>query len=322
MRPISLQILFIFGGLVASGCQGAEPGSPPASATTPDADPTHIGAELSVAGKLEDKDIREASGLAASQRQANILWTHNDSGAKARLYAIDLAGRDLGRIKLTDADNKDWEDIASFSYDNKPYLLVGDIGDNAAKREQVTLYVVEEPDLGPDRKPELAPAWRIHFVYPDGPRDAESLAVDLDNEVVLILSKRTIPPQLYSVPLRPETEEVLTATKLGEVSTLPRPTRRDIEYAEQTKDWHWQPTGMDIARDGSALAIVTYLPAIYLYERKGDWHNSLQQAPLRYPLRLKDPESIAFSADSSSLYITNEKKHAVLLRVDIKRDTP
>jgi hypothetical protein len=73
---------------------------------------------------------------------------------------------------------------------------------------------------------------------------------------------------------------------------------------------------MDIAPDGSAIAIVTYLPAIYLYRRDGDWLSTLQKPPLRFPLRLRKPEAIAFGADSKSLFTTNEKKHAALLRVD------
>ena len=293
--------------ILICGCSSEEPEAPAGG----------VPATLAFAGNLEDKNIAEASGLAASQRRADLLWTHNDSGAKARLYAIDLSGRSVGRAKLKNADNVDWEDIASFTLDGIPYLLVADVGDNEHKRDTVMLYVVEEPDLADDAKPDITPAWRIEFRYPDGPRDVEAVAVDIENERVLLLAKRTIPAELYSLPLRPASDELQVATLLGKIDSLPQPTRRDVDFALKTKSWHWQPTAMDIAPDGSAIAIVTLAPAVYLYERDGDWLSTLQASPLKFTLRgIREPESVAYSADSKSLYITHEKKNAALLRID------
>ena len=281
-----------------------------------------IDVTLDVPGNLEDENIAEASGLASSRRRDDVLWTHNDSGAKARLYAIGLAGEALGRAKIKGADNKDWEDIASFVLDDVPYLLIADVGDNEAKRKTVKLYIVEEPDLEEDDKPELRPAWEVKLRYPDGPRDVEAVAVDSDNARVLLLAKRTIPAELYAVPLKPANDDVITAEFLGRIDTLPQPTRRDIDFAPKTEDWFWQPTAMDIASDGSAIAIVTYHPAVYLYLRDGDWPSTLQQAPLRLSLRrMPNPESVAFGADNQSLFVTVEKKHAALLRIDLERDS-
>jgi len=310
MRKLSLLLVLI------CGCSGTESDAPAIDTAATDTRPAGMPAKLSIPGKLQDRNISEASGLAASQRRPDVLWTHNDSGAKARLYAIDLAGRSLGRAKLKNAKNIDWEDIASFTLDDVPYLLIADVGDNHTRREYVSLYVVVEPDLDIDAKPELSPAWRIDFTYPGGPRDVESVAVDSENEQVLLLTKRTVPAELYAVPLRPKSAEPVAAILLGKIGSLPQPTRQDIEFAVELEDWHWQATGMDITADGSAIAIVTYRPAIYLFRRDGDWLSTLQKPPLRYPLRLRKPESIAFGADSKSLFVTNEKKHAALLRVD------
>jgi len=305
MRTIQLLLVLI------CGCSGAESDAPAI-----DAPAAGMPAKLSIPGKLQDKNISEASGLAASQRRPDVLWTHNDSGAKARIYAIDLTGKSLGRIKLKDANNIDWEDMASFTLDDTPYLLLADVGDNDNRRNHVSLYIVAEPDLDVDAKPELAPAWRIDLTYPGGPRDVESVAVDIENEQVLLLTKRSVPAELYAVPLRPAADEHVQATLLGQIRTLPQPVRQDIEFAAKIDDWHWQPIAMDIAPDGSAIAIVTNLPAIYLYQRNGDWLSTLQKSPLRFSLRLREPEAIAFGADSKSLFVTNEKKHAALLRID------
>ena len=93
--------------------------------------------------------------------------------------------------RLKKSKNKDWEDLASFTLDGDPYLMVADIGDNAAKRKSRRLYFLKEPKAG---KKSTTVDWEVEFEYPNGPRDAEAAAIDIENERVLILSKRDIPP--------------------------------------------------------------------------------------------------------------------------------
>ena len=105
---------------------------------------------LIVAGQVENEDLVEASGLARSHRDPEMLWALNDGGSKPRLFAFDFTGAHRGRLTLDDAKNRDWEDIASFELDGQPWLLVADIGDNDSKRKKVSFYVVAEPDLAED----------------------------------------------------------------------------------------------------------------------------------------------------------------------------
>ncbi len=291
-----------------------------------DTDPAPEGkrARLVVSGNFDDPDIAEASGIASSRREQDLLWVHNDSGSKARIYAVDVQGGSRGRIKLDDADNDDWEDMAAFSQDGKSMLVVADIGDNDARRKKVRLYIVAEPDLGDEVFPELEPAAEIDFRYPDGARDAEAMAIDVENERALILTKRDLPPRLYAVPLAPQSGDTVTARLLGSVTSLPRPSRRDVEFAVKTKDWHWQPTAMDIAPDASALVILTY-GAVYYFARSGseDWLAALGRAPLAFPIgRIPNAEALAFSADGNALYLTVEGKRAPLLRIDLRDRAP
>ena len=62
--------------LFASGCQAAEPTASP----------------VEVVGRLEDKKILEASGLARSQRQDGLLWTVNDHGAQNIVHGLSHTG--------------------------------------------------------------------------------------------------------------------------------------------------------------------------------------------------------------------------------------
>lgn len=280
-------------------------------------------AELVVAGQLTSDELVEASGLARSQRNPELLWSMNDSGA-ARLYAFDGAGFHRGRVKLDDVKNRDWEDLSSFAVDGTAYLLVADTGDNDARRDKVTLHVVLEPDLAEDDKVKLDPAWSIDFRYPDGPRDVEAAVVDEANARILLLSKRDWPPVLYEVPLYPATDDTIIAKRLGPIESLPSPTRQDREHAMFTKEWHWQPTGMDLSPDGRLAVILTYR-GVYLYhvEPGQDLYEALSGQAYRFGLgNFRNAESVAFSADGKSIFVTLEGRHAPLLRIDINGALP
>ena len=274
-----------------------------------------------VIGELEDASIREASGLARSYRQDNVLWTINDNGADEWVHAISPRGKRLGEFDLKRSRNRDWEDLASFMLDGDPYLMIADIGDNEAKHESRTLYVVKEPKA--KKKDEEKVDWQIDFRYPDGPRDAESAAVDVDNQRVLVLSKRDIPPVLYELPLRPDGEETLTATQLGTITSLPRPSRQDIEFAPKLNDWYWQPVGMDISDDNLAAVILTYR-AVYYYQRLPgqDWLDALNAPPLRVGIgSLRNAEAIAFGDRKRTVIVTGESMHSPIIAIDFNEDS-
>jgi len=270
---------------------------------------------ISQVGQLENKNLDEASGLARSQRDSNVLWSMNDDG-KPVLYAFDLQGRHLGKVSIDGANNKDWEDLASFTLDETPYLLVADIGDNDARRKTRRLYVVEEPR--PDDK-NVDIAWQIRFSYAEGPRDIEAVAVDTDTATVLLLSKREIPAVLYSLPLRSGTDEVLIAERLGAVTSLPQPSRSDVQMAPKTDDWYWQPTGMDIAADNLSAIVLTYA-GVYYYRRDAEqsWIDAFERRPMGVGLnKLRNAEAICFNDSGSAAYVTVEKKRAPLIRIDL-----
>ena len=276
---------------------------------------------FTVAGRLENPKIDEASGLARSQREPGVLWIINDSGAKEILHAVDHTGASLGETELKQSTNKDWEDLASFRLDGDPYLVVADIGDNAARRKTRTLYFLKEPEAG---KKKTTVDWEVRYKYPNGPRDAESVAIDIENERVLILSKRDIPPMLYEVPLKTDDDKKVTAKWLGTIDSLPRPSRQDVEFAPKTNDWHWQPNGMDISDDNRAAVIMTYRAVYYYLRKKGqDWFDALNSEPLRIGLgNFQNAEAVAFVDDRRTVMVTGENKNSLLLRVDLDIPLP
>ena len=287
-------------------------------------EPTASRSRLIVAGQLESDELVEASGLARSQRSPDLLWSMNYGGSKARLYAIDASGFHRGRIKLDDVKNRDWEDLSSFTVDGTPYLLIADTGDNDAKRNAVSLHVVLEPDLADDDKIKANPAWSIDFRYPDGPRDVEAVSVDPTGSHVLLLSKREWPPVLYQVPLFPSSDGAVVAKRLGPIESLPAPTRQDLEHSVFTKEWHWQPTAMDLSPDGRLAVILTYR-GVYLYQLDPgrSLYESLSGQAYGFGLgNFREAESVAFSADGNAIFVTLEGRHAPLLRIDITGALP
>ncbi len=274
---------------------------------------------ISRVGTLENPKLDEASGLAHSNLDPGILWVINDEGP-AVVHAIDHQGRQRGRAKIAGANNTDWEDIASFSLDGTAYLVIADIGDNRARRKDVTLYVIEEPGLG-DTQVDIA--WRIDFSYPGGPRDAEALAVDGAGQRAYVLSKRDIPAVLYALPLIHESRDTLIATRLGEIDSLPQPSAREIRNSKGS-GWHWQPTAMDFSAAEDSALILTY-GGVYIYSRdeRQSWQDALSARPLGLNLgKIKKAESIAFGPNGDSAFVTVEKKHAPLLRIDLSDVTP
>ena len=233
------------------------------------------------------------------------------------MHALDTSGQRRGEFKLKGSKNKDWEDLASFRHEGTPYLMVADIGDNDAKRNKRTLYFVEEPVAA--KKSEATLAWQVSYQYPDGPRDAEAAAVDLANQKALILSKRDLPPQLYEVPLFPETADTVAATALGPVQSLDRPLREEVEFAPKTKDWYWQPVGMDISADGLAAIILTYR-AVYYYRRQPEqgWLDALNTRPVRIGIgNFENAEAVAFGDEQRTVIVTGENKNSLVISVDL-----
>ena len=279
-------------------------------------------------GRLQNSGIREASGLARSNIDPDRLWIINDGGAGPELYAVGLDGSNQGVFKVAGSRNLDWEDLASFVLDGQPMLLIADIGDNLARRQSLTLYILHEPPLTQavdDVIGTLEIAWQQNFVFPGGAIDAESVSVDAGKESVLILSKREIPAVLYQVPLRSRSgdpDTAITATRIGTVESLPQPSKLDRDRALARLDWHWQPTAMDISASGNAAVILTYR-GIYLYQRTNNqsWFNALQGEPEKIEMSgVKEAEAVAFSADGAAVFVTTEKRHAPLLRFEIREN--
>lgn len=144
--------------------------------------------ERDVVLTLSDPAIVESSGLVALD-DGRVVTT-NDSGDEGRVFTVDADGRTVGTTTWGEA--RDVEALAPLEDD----VLVGDLGDNGAVRESVALLRVP---VG-EGEQEVDAASAVELVYPEGPRDAETLMVDPVSGRVLVASKVVLGGALYEVP--------------------------------------------------------------------------------------------------------------------------
>ncbi len=317
LRSLSRSVV---AGLVATAL-GIGPGraaDPPVPAPAP--------ANVRLAALITDPQLSEISGIAESRRRPGVLWVENDSGNPADLHAIDDSGHRIATVHVDGARNIDWEDLAAFELDGRPYVLIGDVGDNGGRQHDLELYVVAEPDLAratPEQPLELTvkPAWTLEARWPDGARDCEAVAVDAQRREVLLMSKRRLPPELFRLRLDPprRNEGVRSAEQIGFAYSLPQSTPEEQATAKGLARIRHQVTSIDLSPDGRRLAVLTYDGA-YVYDRPAgaDWADVLRKTPQRIALPpIAQAESLAFSRDAASLWISSEKLPAPLLKVDL-----
>lgn len=159
-------------------------------------------AQAHLAGAVTPKGADELSGLAASLAMPDVVWTHNDRGDSARVFALTTHGAGLGLVVLPNATAVDWEDIAVAPCGGGSCIYVADTGDNELVRASVRIYEVVEP-LELRGKVELD--YRAFDVtYPDGPHDVEALFVDPRDGASYVITKEvTSPATVYRMPRTP-----------------------------------------------------------------------------------------------------------------------
>ncbi|MEO1526471.1 MAG: hypothetical protein AAFX06_13625 [Planctomycetota bacterium] len=248
--------------------------------------------------ELDSDKLTESSGLAFSHVDDECVWSHNDSGGAARLYAFNEKGDCCGRLTLEDVKAVDWEDMASF-VDGVPRLIIADVGDNSARRGSVSLYLLDEPN--PKKKTKVGSFHHLKVQYADGGRDCESVAVDVANRRILLLSKSPFGGSLHSLPLPGRSEDSVrskvVATRIGSV---PLP----------------MATGMDFDPATGDLWVTSYFQA-FCFPAPKPIEERVKELPRGYNLpKLRQIEAIAVD-DKSRVWVTSEGSPTKMRRLQV-----
>ncbi len=204
--------------------------------------------------------LRETSGVATSRRHSGVLWTHNDSGDGADLFAIDMSGRILARYRLEDAGSRDWEDIAlgpcptSVSAAGE-CLYIGDTGNNDRDRRRLSVYVLPEPDpsgASPENPLQArVRSHRLRYEYPDSRRDAEAIAVTPSGDLLIVNRGRHRAINVYRIAAAALDAAVRQDGVVQAESTGRVPFTRDRSRGRVV-------TGATYSRSGERLIVRTY----------------------------------------------------------------
>lgn len=269
-------------------------------------------------GEIKSKQLKEISGMAFSGQNGSCLWVINDSGSKPEVHALTWQGKRIGSLFVNGVKNRDWEDLALFELDEYPFLAIGEIGDNRSVYPFYQIIFIAEPHLSVfdnSEKSAVTPYHILTFMYEDGPRDCESMAVDEKNQTIYLLSKRTIPPVLYQLPLDLTTDSLIVARRVTTVTTIPKPTLEDLGEDPKQGRYCAQPTSMDINQN--QLVVLTY-KRVFIYEKENSRNcgEALNQLPLVFQFpHLKQAESVCISPVDGSIWITSEGKKAPILQI-------
>lgn len=215
-----------------------------------------------VIGQLDERILFEASGLAASHDYPPRLYHINDSGNPSGFVISDGAGDHEQFVMIEWPELVDPEDLAvgPCEEDGAGHcLIVGDIGDNASRRPEVSVLVIREQEefdspVHPDR--------RLRLRYPDGAHDAESLAADpRSGDLYILVKEFALFPsmgrsaKLFRLPAakwrNAGADEVLLLEPYGEFDLPAMAAQRKARLSHVA-------TSMDISPDGRRLLVLSY----------------------------------------------------------------
>lgn len=256
-------------------------------------------------GVVEHDALSEASGLAASRQSSNVLWTHNDKGGEADVFALSTTGKHLGVYHIEGVAARDWEDMAigPGPLDNQHYLYVGDIGDNQARQDFKFIYRIPEPPVDANQSPveaTIAEFERLIVQYPDGKRDAETLMVDPWTKDIYLVSKQEDSVRVYRAAFPQSTSETIV---LEHGATL------DLKRSDD----FFETVAGDISPSGLEILIKTYGTIYYWCRTSGQSiFEALAAEPVIVPyIREPQGEAVAWAADSTGYFTVSEEANAI-----------
>jgi len=236
--------------------------------------------------KRIDRPARnEVSGIAKSRTYEDTFWVHGDSGTPDHIYAINEDGeiksndKDYKGAEVKGAKNLDWEDIA---LGENGTIILGDIGNNCECRDDMKIFILEEPNPKADEV-EVLREYEIRYPKRDDwygrltRSNYNAEALFQENGVIYIITKQRRKASLFMLENPREDVE------------------NELVFIESFEIEHYV-TAADISHDGNSLAVLTY-DQVLVFELGNDlvFGNTFRTAYLE---GVEQVESITFSGDN------------------------
>lgn len=247
------------------------------------------------------EEVKETSGLFFHNGR---LWTHNDSGGKPILYALDTTTFEVvQRITLDKVKNKDWEDVCT----DGENVFVGDFGNNKGNRKDLRIYMFPLADI-PQGGDAVLTVDSITFRFADQTDFSKRKVHDFDCESFFASDKN-----LYLFSKGWETG----TTRLYR---LPKTPGDYVAEVVNGFDSQGLLTGADYDRENHVLVLVGYVktiwkPFMYLFFDFDENGEKLSNCRFEMPhLAGAQTEGVCFF-DNGRCYLTAETSPTVTSRV-------
>lgn len=261
------------------------------------------------AGYLQDRQLDELSGLAASTQHNGIYWGINDSGNEPILFALNENGQARGKVRIHGILARDPE---ALGYGNCVFapkcLYVADIGDNKSERRQVRIEVIAEPS---PNVADVRPVQTIFLTYSDGAHDAEAMLVHPQTGDIFIVEKKSpsevgANAQIFVVPRIVE--------RSRQITRIARPIS-NLAQRSLNGDSAGPFTDASFSSTGREFFIRDYHD-VYRVENNIGILQLQSLRPIPSP-QMPQGEAIAVSQDNKRLVISSEGRHALITTIPI-----
>jgi len=258
-------------------------------------------------GLLENAQLDEASGLAASRLNRGYLWSHNDSGDKNRIFLFDTYGKGKYEFTIQGAENRDWEDMAVVKEaDGSATIYVADFGDNNSSYNSYAIYWFKEPVITASTPAlnTITQVNKVSFTVSDGSRDMECILVDQQSKDLFIISKRETQKQLYKIAsanmVAGSTTKAEFIQKLDNIS-------QPFSSAAQVIQGFYITAG-SVSPDNTEILVKNYLEIYYWKRKEGETiPQALARQAKTVPYQMEPQgEGITFAEDGGGYYTISE----------------
>ncbi len=251
--------------------------------------------------------INENSSLLKSVKYPNVIWTINDSGDVARIFAIGVDGKIIkpdwikkyAGIKIYDAHNTDWE---ALSYDENGDILIIDAGNNYNYRRDLAIYRLREPN--PYLSIEHGIIAKYPFEYPDQKDFPDQNNMNFDCEAGFVFNRNLC---------------LITKTRSTTVASVYcfkelKPNIINIPQKVAEFDFMSMVSDASISQNKKYLAVLTY-SFIWLFDIEGKNLSSIFSNSYKKDITLGQCEGITF-LDEKTILVSNEEGYLFKIGVD------
>jgi hypothetical protein len=170
-------------------------------------------ADATAIGMVEDGPLDEPSGLVVSPVEPDVLWSHNDAGDEARLFAMAPSGTILREYLVSNVAMGDWEDLALVD----GMLWIGDLGADADSPPLLLRVPMPLVGAGDDDEGVLVPDEVLAVTFPDERPDVEAIFWDEPSaRMVLVSRAEDATSDVYTVDLATGDAVALTTLAFGD----------------------------------------------------------------------------------------------------------